>query len=148
MPEIDLNAVLPFPVTFTIWVKSGEFNHFDEESARAADSISSLRARFSAKCPSFEGEGAIGGRDHRAAFRIARFAPGCFRDARAHAGCTMDSLGAQIESLVTTDCNQTATSIRNAKKKARVTGLLMVAGTGFEGVPRRVLRVANGRKRS
>jgi integrase len=46
----------------------------------------------------------------------------------------MDRLGERMEALASIDCNQTATNIRNAKKKARVTGLLMVAGTGFEPV--------------
>jgi hypothetical protein len=46
----------------------------------------------------------------------------------------LDNLGAEIEALATTDCNQIATSIATAKKKARITGLSMVAGTGFEPV--------------
>jgi site-specific recombinase XerD len=44
----------------------------------------------------------------------------------------MDRLGEHIEALESTDCNQTATTDRKAKKKARRGGLEMVAGPGFE----------------
>jgi integrase len=46
----------------------------------------------------------------------------------------LDRLGEHIEALATTDCNQIATTRRLAKKKARRSGLPMVAGTGFEPV--------------
>jgi hypothetical protein len=44
----------------------------------------------------------------------------------------MDRLGEPIELLAAADCNQTATNVDKATKKARVIGLEMVAGPGFE----------------
>jgi integrase len=43
-------------------------------------------------------------------------------------GSALDNLGAQIEALNSIDCNQIATSVPKAKKKARRNGLSMVAG--------------------
>jgi len=44
----------------------------------------------------------------------------------------MDRLGEHIQVLAATDCNQIATKVGKAKKKARGYGLKMVAGPGFE----------------
>ena len=44
----------------------------------------------------------------------------------------MDDLGERIRALATTECNQIATKPTRAKKKARRSGLEMVAGPGFE----------------
>jgi hypothetical protein len=41
-----------------------------------------------------------------------------------------------------------ASEADSPKKKARKNGLLLVAGTGFEAVSRRLRKVANGQKRS